>query len=165
MQRTGEWGTFFPPKLSPYWYNQTEWWDLDYMWKEEAIAKWFNWSDYEAPSPKVEKIITVETYCNTSLLDNANNVPDDILNWAVECEITKKPFRIIKQELEFYRHHNLPIPSRHPDQRHLERMKLRNPRKLFTRHCDKCKKEIQTTYNSERPEIVYCEECYNAEIY
>jgi len=62
------------------------------------------------------------------------------LNWAIECEITKKPFKIIREELEFYRKHNLPIPRRHPDQRHLDRMKLRNPRKLFMRKCDKCKK-------------------------
>jgi hypothetical protein len=51
------------------------------------------------------------------------------LNWAIKCEVSEKPFRIIKQELEFYRKHNLPIPKKHPDIRHLERMKLRNPRK------------------------------------
>jgi len=87
------------------------------------------------------------------------------LNWAIECEITKKPFRIIKQELEFYRKYNLPIPRRHPDQRHLDRMSLRNPRHLYTRNCDKCGKEIQTTYAPERPEIVYCQDCYEKEVY
>ncbi len=136
-------------------------------WKAGGFihGKTFNWSDYEAPFPKVEKIITVEMYCNTSLLDNANNVPDDMLNWAIECEITKKPFRITKQELEFYRKHNLPIPRRHPDQRHKDRMQLRNPRKLWERKCDKCQEGIQTTYAPERPEIVYCEECYRKEVY
>jgi CxxC-x17-CxxC domain-containing protein len=79
--------------------------------------------------------------------------------------MTKKPFRIIPQELDFYRKHNLPIPRRHPNQRHLDRMSLRNPRKLYTRKCDKCGKEIQTTYAPERTEIVYCEECYNKEVY
>ncbi len=120
----------------------------------------FNWSDYEAPFPKVEKIIPAN-----KLPENIEKIPDDILNRAIECEVTKKPFRIIKQELEFYRKYNLPIPRRHPDQRHLDRMKLRNPRKLFARKCDKCVKEIQTTYNPERPEIIYCEECYEKEIY
>jgi hypothetical protein len=69
---------------------------------------------------------------------NLTDVPDDILNWAIECEITGRPFRIIKQELEFYRKYGLPIPRRHPDQRHLDRMKLRNPRKLYDRECMKC---------------------------
>ena len=99
------------------------------------------------------------------LPESISDIPDDILNWAIECEITKKPFRIIKQELEFYRKHNLPIPRRHPDQRHLDRMKQRNPRKLFDRKCDKCGKEMKTTYPPEREEIVYCEGCYNKEVY
>ncbi|NUJ97999.1 hypothetical protein HGA92_04410 [Candidatus Gracilibacteria bacterium] len=120
----------------------------------------FKWSTYEAPFPKVEKIIPA-----SKLPENIADIPDDILNWAIECEVTKKPFRIIKEELAFYRKHNLPIPRRHPDQRHLDRMSLRNPRHLYTRNCDKCGKEIQTTYAPERPEIVYCEECYNKEMY
>ena len=81
------------------------------------------------------------------------------------CEVSGKPFRIIKQELEFYRKHHLPVPRRHPDQRHLDRMKLRNPRKLYERTCDKCGVGMQTTYAPDRPEIVYCEKCYNKEMY
>ena len=125
------------------------------------FQKWayFNWSDYEAPFPKVDKIIPA-----SKLPDDISKIPDDILNWAIECEITKRPFRIIKQELEFYRKHNLPIPRRHPDQRHLDRMALRNPRKLFERKCDKCGKDMITSYSPEREEIVYCEECYNKEV-
>jgi hypothetical protein len=99
----------------------------------ETFLHWstFNWSDYEPPFPKVAKIIPAE-----KLPDDISKIPDDILNWAIECEVTKKPFRIIKQELDFYRKHHLPIPRRHPDQRHLDRMKLRNPRKLYERLCD-----------------------------
>jgi len=160
MKTTWEWGEFFPSSLSPFGYNETvanEYYPLE---KEEAKGKWFNWSEYEAPAPKVDKIISAD-----KLPDNIKDIPDDILNRAIECEITKKPFRIIAQELEFYRKHNLPIPRRHPDQRHLDRMALRNPRKLFDRKCDKCKIDMKTTYTTDRPEIVYCEECYNKEVY
>jgi hypothetical protein len=101
----------------------------------------------------------------SKLPDSIKDIPDDILNWAIECEVTKKPFRIIKQELKFYREHNLPIPRRHPDQRHKDRMALRNPRKLWQRNCMKCNKSIQTTYSPERKEIVYCEECYLKDVY
>ena len=31
--------------------------------------------------------------------------------------------------------------------------------------CAKCEKEIESTYAPERPEIIYCEECYLAEVY
>ncbi|MDD3302343.1 MAG: hypothetical protein PHN31_02225 [Candidatus Gracilibacteria bacterium] len=160
MIKTGEWGEFFPVSISPFGYNETVAQEYFPLKKEESILKGFNWSDYEQPIPKVDKIIQA-----LKLPNNIKEIPDDILNRAIECEITKKPFRIIKQELDFYRKHNLPIPKRHPEQRHLDRMILRNPRKLYDRKCDKCKKDIKTTYSPERPEIVYCEDCYDKEIY
>ena len=73
-----------------------------------------------------------------SQLPDIHNVTDEILGQAIECEITHKPFRIIKPELEFYRKHSLPLPRRHPDQRHKDRMTSRNPRKLRPRTCAKC---------------------------
>ncbi len=159
MTKIWEWWEFFPASLSPFGYNETVASEYFPLGKEEALKLWFNWSDYEAPFPKVEKIIPA-----SKLPDDILKIPDDILNWAIECEVTGKPFRIIKQELEFYRKHNLPIPRRHPDQRHLDRMSLRNPRKLFERTCDKCHKDILTTYAPERTEIVYCENCYEKEV-
>ena len=160
MKIDWEWWEFFPSSMSPFGYNETVANEYFPLTKTEALEKWFNWSDYEAPFPKVEKIIPA-----SKLPENISDIPDDVLNWAIECEVTKKPFRIIKPELEFYRKHALPIPKRHPDQRHLDRMNLRNPRKLYERQCDKCDKDIQTTYAPERKERVYCEKCYNTEIY
>ena len=177
MMKTGEWGEFFPSSMSPFGYNETvamEYYPISppltppYQGGGEEVPPLtrgrlgggFNWSTYESPPPKVDKVIPAD-----KLPSNIEDIPDDILNWAIECEVTKKPFRIIQQELGFYRKHHLPIPRRHPDQRHLDRMQLRNPRKLYERTCDKCHKQIQTTYAPERPEIVYCETCYNKEVY
>ncbi len=114
------------------------------------VSPTFGGKKYLIPAPK--------------LPDTIEWIPDDILNWAIECEVSGKPFRIIKQKLEFYRKHSLPIPKRHPDVRHLDRMKMRNPRKLFERKCDKRSRDMITTYSRERPEKVYCEECYNREV-
>jgi hypothetical protein len=119
-----------------------------------------NWSDYEVPFPKVEKIIPA-----SKLPDTINSVPDDILNWAIECETTKKPFRIIKQELEFYRKHNLPIPRRHPDQRNMDRIKERTPRTLWQRicmnpNCSEKQSSFLTSYNPLWDEIIYCKKCF-----
>ena len=160
MKKTKEWWEFFPASISMFWYNETSAMEYFPLSKNEVIKKWFKWSSYESSFPKVEKIIPAN-----KLPDNIVDIPDDILNWAIECEVTKKPFRIIKQELEFYRKHNLPIPRRHPDQRHLDRIKLLNPKKIFDRNCDKCWINIKTTYSKERLEIIYCEKCYNKEIY
>jgi len=160
MQKSWQWGEFFLGSMSPFGYNETIAQEYFPLTKQEATKQWFNWSDYEIPFPKVDKIIPAN-----KLPNDIEDIPDDILNWAIECETTKKPFKIITQELEFYRKHHLPIPRKHPDQRHKERMQLRNPRKLFDRTCDKCSIEIETSYSPEKTEMVYCEKCYNNQIY
>jgi hypothetical protein len=160
MMKSGEWGEFFGYSYSPFGYNESVAQEYFPLSKELALAKGFNWTDYESPPPKVTKIIPPD-----KLPFDIKDIPDDILNWGIECEVTKKPFRIIKAELQFYREQNLPLPRRHPDQRHRDRMMLRNPRKLWDRNCMKCQKAIKTTYAPERPEIIYCEECYLKEVY
>ena len=160
MIQDWEWWEFFPSNMSPFDYNETLASEYFPLSESEIKEKWFNWSDYEAPFPEVKKVIPA-----SKVPLSITDIPDDILNWAIECEVTKKPFRIIPQELKFYRKHSLPVPRRHPDQRHLDRMKHRNPRKLYERNCDTCEKDIQTTYSNERKETVCCETCYEKKIY
>lgn len=119
MRKTWEWWEFIPARYSHFGYNQTMNMIVNPLSKEEAEKQGFYWSDYEAPFPKVEKIIPAD-----KLPDTIEWIPDDVLNWAIECEMTKKPFRIMKSELEFYRKYNLPIPRRHPDERYKERTKI-----------------------------------------
>jgi formylmethanofuran dehydrogenase subunit E len=44
-------------------------------------------------------------------------------------------------------------------------MATKNPRKLRDRKCNKCSKDIKTSYDPKRPEKIYCQECYDKEIY
>jgi hypothetical protein len=90
---------------------------------------------------------------------------DAVLSGTIVCEVTGKPFKIIRQELAFYIENSLPIPTKHPDQRHKERMDLRNPRTLYERTCAECQKDMITTYAPDRPEKVVCEECYRKMVY
>ncbi|MDD2870806.1 MAG: hypothetical protein PHS49_02350 [Candidatus Gracilibacteria bacterium] len=159
MQINNTWGEYFPACFSSFCYNESIVNQYFPLTKSQSLEKGYSWSEYIHPMPNVEKIIKAN-----QLPIDILNIPDDILNWAIECEITKKPFRIIKPELDFYRKHNLPIPKKHPDQRHADRMKLRNPRKLYDRTCDKCGIDIKTTYSPNRKELVYCESCYKKEL-
>ncbi|MBU1685104.1 hypothetical protein KJ662_02520 [Patescibacteria group bacterium] len=160
MKKGGEWGEFFSHTVSPFGYNKTTAQMYYPMTKEEVLAKGWKWDDYEPPAPQVEKVIKAE-----QLPDKTNDIPDDILNWAIRCEETDKPFKLIHPELKFYREQGLPIPRRSPDQRHLDRFHRRNPRKFWDRNCGKCQKDIKTTYSPDRPEVVYCEQCYLKEVY
>ncbi len=190
-----EWGQFFPNVYSPYGYNETVAQEYFPLTREEAlgIAKPqsvdpvetprhgraslhgpFNWSEYEAPLPVMEKAITAEQM--KKLPDNIDDIPDEIVNWALTCEVSGKLFKIIKPELRFYRENRLPIPRKHHDQRHRDRMLLRNPRTLWPRQCDctdpqhqqhteRCSVSFETTYAPSRSEKVYCEGCYLKTMY
>lgn len=158
MRETGEYGEFFPPWISPFSYNETLAQDYFPLTKENVVSAGWGWKDEQKNQDR---------YLGPAYVISANihDIPDDITKQILTCEITGKPYKIIPQELKFYREMNIPIPRKCPDQRHKERMALRNPRKLWWRQCTKCQKDIQTTYAPERPEIVYCEECYLATVY
>jgi hypothetical protein len=158
MRRTKEWGEFYPVSMSPFAYNETLAQDFFPIEREAVLARGWQWHEEE---------VQANQYLGPDyeVPDDIVEVSDDITKKVLRCAVTGKPYKIIPQELKFYREMGIPIPCKCPDQRHLERMALRNPRKLWKRTCAKCQKEIQTTYAPERPEIVYCEECYLATVY
>ncbi len=160
MRKAGEWGEFFPVVLSPHGYNETVAMDHFPLTKSQAKERGWRWKDRTEETAKITKIIPA-----TQLPDAIQDIPDDILHWAINCEVTGKPYKIIKQELEYYRRMQIPVPRLHPDERHRRRVVLSNPRKLWNRTCGKCQRPITTSYSSERPEKVLCEACYLKEVY
>ena len=125
--------------------------------------------------------------------DHINGVSDDILNEVIECEHNGKDcnqqcataFRILPNELGFYRAMKLALPRLCPNCRHYQRLKKVNPPKLWHRKCmcsgvesdnekyqntiphfhgeNSCLNEFESAISPERQEIVYCEKCYQAE--
>ncbi len=132
MKKTGEWGEFFPITLSPYGYNETVAQEDYPLSKEEALAKGFKWKD------KDPKDYQEQTY---QIPDDIKDIPGDITKQLLACEETGKNYRITKQEIEFLKSLNIALPHKSPEQRHKERMKKRNPRKLFEQMCVKCQKK------------------------
>jgi hypothetical protein len=92
-------------------------------------------------------------------------VTDDVLQRIFICEISGRPFRIVKAELEFYRRHSIPLPHRHPDIRHLQRLAQTAERNLYLRKCDQCHQEKLSVISAQIDAQVYCEQCYNTAIY
>lgn len=160
MQSKGEWGEFFPLNFAHFGYNETVAMDFYPFEKSEISAKDWVWRENKEEILEVEKFIPA-----SELPDKIEDVTDDILNCAIKCEKTGRPFKLLMQELRFYRMHKLPVPHLHPDERHKRRLILRNLRKIWDRECCKCGKEIQTTYNPNGSEKLYCEGCYLKEVY
>jgi len=156
MRSTSEWGQFFPTSISPFAYNETVAQEYFPLTQEEVIAKEWRWKEDDRKEFQTQTVIIPQ---------NITDVPDNICYEVLACEVTGRNYRVIPQELAFYRQNNLPIPRRHPDRRHAERIAKRNPRQLYDRKCDKCHTAILTSYSSEWKGKVYCEHCYLQEIY
>lgn len=157
MKADGEWGEFFPSKISPFAYNETIAFEFWPMTQEEVVGGGLSWHNDES-----EKMYKGEVY---EVPDRIADVNDDICNHILRCEITGQPYKVNPKELQFHRRLGVPISRRCQDQRHKDRVELRNAPFLYDRKCDKCGFEIRTTYSPDRPEKVYCESCYQKEIY
>ncbi|MCX6723513.1 MAG: hypothetical protein NT094_05670 [Candidatus Staskawiczbacteria bacterium] len=166
-ERIYKYGEFFPIELSPFAYNQTLAYDHFMLSKEEAIEAGYLWQD---ATPQEYQI----TMKGEDLPDTIEEVKDDILDAVISCTKCKKAFRIIKPELEFLKRERIPLPRYCVECRHFIRVAQRLPSKLFKRQCmcdknhphhtGKCTNEFETSYAPDRPEIIYCEQCYQAEV-
>ena len=105
---------------------------------------------------------------NKDIPNDIKEVNNEIIAKVIECEHKgncneqcTEAFKIIPDELSFYQRMNLPIPHLCPNCRHYNRLKQRNPLKLWYRKCMKpnCPNEFETSYAPDRLEIVYCERC------
>ncbi|MFZ2150293.1 MAG: hypothetical protein WAV15_04000 [Minisyncoccia bacterium] len=161
MKTTGEYGEFFPGSMSNFGYNETMAQDYFPLTKEQALARGFKWWD------KIQKTHGKETLSHDQIPDSINNITDAILGEVFACLECKRNYKIIKNEFLFYKKHLIPIPRKCFFCRHSDRMKFENPCKLWHRKCmnEGCINEFETSYAPERPEIIYCESCYNKEVY
>ncbi|MBI2175160.1 MAG: hypothetical protein HYU35_00265, partial [Parcubacteria group bacterium] len=184
--REYRYGEFFPTELCPFSYNETIAQEYFPMTKEKAMEEGYAWKDADARN------LTI-TMQSDALPDSITDATDDLLKQVIGCahngecnEQCTVGFRVVPQELAFYREERLPPPRLCPNCRHYQRVKQRNPLRLWHRQCTcaggadesgvykntiehfhgakHCPNEFETTYAPDRPEIVYCETCYNAEI-
>ena len=184
--RVYKYGEFFPAELSPFAYNETIAQDYFPKTKEEVLALGMRWRD---PENKQYEI----TLKNNEIPDDICAVEDSILSDIIECGHRGKcpdhcagAFRIVPQELQFLRKMNVPLPRLCPFCRQGERLRLKNPMHLWRRQCQckgaksengvyantavhshgdfPCQDEFETPYAPDRKEIIYCENCYNAEV-
>ncbi len=188
MKVDGEWGEFFPMAISPFGYNETvamEYYPLNKEKAKELGAKWQEEDfgiKYTGPFYEPKDI----SFYNPKTNPEAEKEIEECKKGILKCEVTGRPFRVLPQELAQYIEKNIQLPRRHPDQRHLDRMAKLNPRQLWHRQCmcenqltinneqltgetecrhqGRCTNEFETTYAPDRPEKVYCEECYRKSV-
>ncbi len=174
LGRTYGYGEFFPSELSPFSYNETVAQDYFPLGKEEALKRGYRWRE-KAKNEYMPTILAKD------LPDKLADVSDSITKEIIGClhggictDRCTSAYRITLDELSFYKRMNIPLPRLCFGCRHDERLRQRNPMKLWERSCmcelnghdheGKCPNEFETPYAPERPETIYCESCYQKEV-
>ncbi|MBI4085550.1 MAG: hypothetical protein HY432_03565 [Candidatus Liptonbacteria bacterium] len=155
--RVYKYGEFFPYDLSLFSYNESTAAQYYPLAKEKIIEKGWRWHD----STRNEYKITMSAQ---EMPDSIEDVQETILKEILGCGNCGKAFRMVTGEYELLKRFGFPLPRLCPDCRHIGRIKKTNPYKLWDRKCAKCGTDIKTSYSPDRPEIVYCESCYNSEV-
>ncbi len=183
IKKSGEWGEFFPVSMTPFGYNETVAQEQFPLTKEEAKKLRYAWEEY--PRGTYGK----ETKTWDVIPDSIEEINFDVTKEIFVCTNCKKNYRIIPNEIQFYKNLQIPLPRLCPDCRHARRMHARGPNRLWNRQCmckgvvsdsplatseyqntathshenNLCPNEFQTPFAPDRKEILYCEDCYNRE--
>jgi CxxC-x17-CxxC domain-containing protein len=156
LGRKFPYGEFFPPEMSKFPFNKSNAMRFLPKTKEQAESKGYIWVNRTDPIHEV----TVEAF---SLPDTIESADENILKEVIKCANCGRGYKVTKGEFDLLRKLNLPLPHECPKCRENRRFVRLNPPKLYKRTCAKCGKEIITAFSPERPEIVYCEKCYQQE--
>src|SRR3989338_9259879 len=76
------------------------------------------------------------------------------------CLQCKNEFIISNDDQAYYDKINVDQPRFCPLCRSQQRLLFRNERSFYKRPCDKCKKEVISMYSPNKPDIVWCHECW-----
>ena len=178
--RIYKYGEFFPIEFSPFGYNNTTAIQYFPITKEQAENSGYPWIEI----PHGEYIITKKA---SELIDSIDNIDDNILKEVIECENCKNPYRILENEFLFYKKEKMPLPNLCDECRFKRRIEDRLKFQLYERSCmcsgetdntgiykntikhlhgdEPCGEKFKTGYNPDSKEIVYCEKCYQQEVY
>ncbi len=159
MLKAGEYGDGLGLEFSAQAYNFSLA-QIAYPLSNEEIIKL---GGYVAKEPETN-VGNIEIVKYSDLPKTINEISDDILNKAIICEVSGRPFRIIVSELEFYKRINLPLPNIHPLLRIEKRLHFVKAGKKYKTICAKCKKDIETIYDPSEKFLIYCEKCYQQEV-
>ncbi|MFN8390240.1 MAG: hypothetical protein U0136_08130 [Bdellovibrionota bacterium] len=155
MRRHGEWGEFFPMQICSLPYNTTVAQDYFPLEKSDAAILGLRWHDQEKS----------EQAAASRVPDSIFDLEEGQLKQSFRSEVSGASFRIIAHELRFLKEHGFAPPAGTFLERHTQRLRRRNPRRLWKRVCAKCAGAIETSYAPFREEVVYCEKCFSETIY
>lgn len=154
MLKQGEYGQILPLKYLIYGYNLT-WANVIFpIAEDEAGTMKLPWHTQEINSD--DQGIEAQ-----SLPDNIKDASSDFIGKVLICSETKRLFKIVEQEFDFYKKMNFPLPVEHPLVRRKKLYKKLRMPKLITSNCTRCNKQIMLrgSIESQTAKNV-CSDCY-----
>ncbi len=155
--QTYTYGDFFPPLFSQFAYNTSNAAKFFPKTKEEVVAAGYSYYDDEEQQIQ-------ETLLGADIPQSLPETPDSIVNEVIACTTCPKRYKILPLEFDLLRKMNLPLPVRCPRCRDKTRFEKINLPRLYDRTCNQCNKEVKTAFAPDRPEIIFCEKCYQQEM-
>jgi hypothetical protein len=173
--RVYKYGEFFPTEIIPFGYNDSVVCEYFPLSKEEILEKGLKYKEPETKNYKP----TILSHQLPPIKEADEKVLEEIVQCTHIGHCNHKcttAFKIIHDELNTCKMLGVPLPELCPNCRHMERIDLLNPPRLYKRQCmcdkqghfhgnEKCEAKFETSYAPKRPEIVYCEKCYQQEVY
>lgn len=177
---TYKYGEFFPVEISPFAYNETLLNDHFPLNKKEVEDEGFTWRDKN----KREYETTISAI---DLPSSINEVSEEITKELVKCSECGRAYRIIFDEFQFLKNIGIPLPRYCNECRFTKRQKFMVPPVLRESQCmcdgicssnlkykntqtheahkiERCPNTFMTAYDTDK-EIIYCEKCYQQEVY
>ena len=138
--------------------------------KESILAKGWLWED------NTPGTFGKETLQSAYIPDVIEDIPDSYTKEIFACVNCSKNYNVTPNELNFYRKEKIPFPRKCSNCRYKRRFDMRPARRLWAGVCKcdkaghahgegKCDVLFETTYSPDKPYKVYCESCYNKEVY
>lgn len=166
--RAYRYGEFFPFDLSPVAYNESLAQDFFPLTEEEAKRRGYLWREHKTKT--FEKTMSAE-----AMPDSINDTDAALTKEVLACKTCGGAFRIIDLEWNIHTKIGIALPRDCFECRFARQFKFVNPLRFYPRQCmcareghrnhrGRCITKFETTYAPDRPEIVYCEQCYQAEV-
>ncbi len=160
MMEVGEYGDGPDMKFSAQAYN-TSLGQIAFPLSEFEII---SIGGYVAKEPEID-LSDLPVISKENIPELIKDVKDDILQSVFICKISGRPFRITASELAFYRNMNLPLPDIHPVVRMKSHFDFCAQGVKYSSLCSNCKSEIQSTFNPQDGYTLYCDKCYQQQVY
>jgi hypothetical protein len=160
LDKTVEWGEYFPPALSPYPYNDVCVHGFEMFDRQRALRLGYQFAADEPSCPEA-----TNSALSSTLPDDISEASDELLESVFVADGGGEPFKLTAAELLMYRSRGIPLPREAFLNRHAARVARTTPKSLVARTCDQCGVHLHSAYAAHAPERVVCDQCFSKEVY